>query len=97
MPGPEQSPGTDLLSWLLAPAGLVLVGAGVSISTDAALRRAAGASARRWVAQGTLGLVVLNSGLSVFGDSVRRRADGRRVGPSAPPGRGRARPAGRTG
>lgn len=60
--------------WLLAPLGLVLVGAGLSISIDAALRRTAGAGRGRWVGQGTVGLVVLNSGLSVFGDAVRRRA-----------------------
>ncbi|MFC5379203.1 hypothetical protein [Aquipuribacter nitratireducens] len=58
----------------LAPLGLVLVGAGVSVAVDAAARRAAGAATRRWVGQGTAGLVLLNSGLSVFGDAVRRRA-----------------------
>jgi hypothetical protein len=68
---------TDLLGWVMAPLGLVLVGAGLSIAVDAAARRAAGASPRRWVGQGTAGLVVLNSGMSVFGDSVRRRAVGR--------------------
>jgi hypothetical protein len=67
--------GRDLLGWALAPVGLVLVGAGLSVSIDAALRRAAGAGTRRWVGQGTIGLVVLNSGLSVFGDAVRRRAE----------------------
>lgn len=89
----ERAAGTDLLGWVLAPVGLVLVGAGVSISIDAAMRRAAGAGPRRWVGQGTAGLVVLNTGMSVFGDSIRRRAVGH-VRP-APPGRGRARPPGR--
>lgn len=66
-------------AWLLAPAGLVLVGAGLSATVDAGLRRAAGAATSRWVGQGTAGLVVLNSGLAVFGDAVRRRAQqGRR-------------------
>lgn len=65
----------DLLGWVLAPVGLALVGAGLSVSIDAALRRAGGARPRRWVGQGTVGLVVLNSGLSVFGDAVRRRAE----------------------
>lgn len=68
---------TDLLDWLMAPLGLVLVGAGLSIAVDAASRRAAGAAPRRWLGQGTLGLVVLNSGLSVFGDSITRRVFGR--------------------
>lgn len=88
---------TGLLGWLLAPVGLVLVGAGVSISVDAAVRRAAGAAPRRWVGQGTAGLVVLNTGLSVFGDAVRRRSTAPTAGPVARPGRGPARPAGRTG
>jgi len=61
----------------MAPVGLALVGAGLSIAVDAAARRADGAAPRRWVGQGTVGLVVLNSGMSVFGDSVRRRAVGR--------------------
>lgn len=73
--GGDQPPPADLLGRALAPVGLVLVGAGLSVSVDAALRRAAGASRGRWVGQGTLGLVVLNSGLSVFGDAVRRRAE----------------------
>lgn len=64
----------DLLGWVLAPVGLALVGAGLSVSIDAAVRRSGGAGARRWVGQGTVGLVVLNTGLSVFGDAVRRRS-----------------------
>lgn len=64
----------DLLGWLLAPLGLVLVGAGLSVTMDAALRRAAGAGTRRWFGQGTLGLTLVGSGLSVFGDAVRRRS-----------------------
>jgi hypothetical protein len=74
MSAPHRSADRDPLGWVMAPAGLVLVGAGLSVSIDAAVRRAAGAAPRRWVGQGTLGLVVLNSGLSVFGDAVRRRA-----------------------
>lgn len=71
---PPDAPGTDLTGRLLAPVGLVLVGAGLSVAVDAAVRRAGGASRRRWVGQGTGGLVLLNTGLSVFGDAVRRRA-----------------------
>lgn len=70
----NRSPGSR---WVLAPLGLLLVGAGLSVSIDAGLRRAAGAPRRRWVAQGTVGLVTLNSGLSVFGDAVARAASAR--------------------
>ena len=65
-PGPAEQ--------LLAPAGLVLVGAGLSVAMDAATRRAAGGRTVGWLARGTAGLVLVGSGLSVFGDAVRRRA-----------------------
>ena len=56
----------------LAPTGLLLVGAGVSVAIHA------GARMQRdepdWVVEGTLGLILLNAGLSVFGEAVKRRA-----------------------
>ncbi|HEX8496279.1 MAG TPA: hypothetical protein VF661_03715, partial [Actinomycetales bacterium] len=58
----------------LAPSGLLLVGAGACVISDASTRRAAGASVAGWAAEGTLGLVLLNAGLSVFGEAVKRRA-----------------------
>ncbi|MEZ0491430.1 hypothetical protein AB2L28_04190 [Kineococcus sp. TBRC 1896] len=62
----------DYTVWkVYAPAGLLLVGAGVCVVTDAAVRRA---RRGRWVARGTVGLVALNAGLSVFGEAVKRRA-----------------------
>ncbi len=64
-------PGPD---GLLAPVGLVLVGAGLSVAMDAATRRASGGRPAVWIARGTAGLVLVGSGLSVFGDAVRRRA-----------------------
>ncbi|MCU0433964.1 MAG: hypothetical protein MUC87_10960 [Bacteroidia bacterium] len=51
----------------LAPAGLVLIGAGLSMAIDAGFVRAAGGS---WLLYGTLALVVLNSGISIFGRAV---------------------------
>lgn len=58
----------------LAPSGLLLVGAGVCVVSDASSRRGSGASAARWVGEGTVGLVLLNAGLSLFGEAVKRRA-----------------------
>jgi predicted kinase len=65
----------DLRAWkVLAPAGLLAVGAGVSVVSDAAGRRGRRAPALQWFAEGTVGLVLLNGGLSLFGEAVKRRA-----------------------
>ena len=65
----------DYRAWkTLAPAGLLLVGLGVSVVTDAAVRRHDGAGLARWGGEGTLGLLALNGGLSLFGEAVKRRA-----------------------
>ncbi|WP_432544473.1 hypothetical protein [Kineococcus sp. SYSU DK002] len=65
----------DLTAWkTLAPAGLLLVGAGLSTALDASNRRAAGSPVLRWSGQGTAGLVLLNAGLCLFGEAVKRRA-----------------------
>jgi hypothetical protein len=56
------------ITWLLfAIGGLILIGAGVSITGEAIIRKAA---EEPWFLLGTLGLVVLNSGVSVFGQAV---------------------------
>ena len=52
-------------------AGLALVGAGISIASDAGARRAKG---ERWFGRGTFGLCLLGAGLSVFGEAVAARA-----------------------
>ncbi len=57
--------------FVLAPIGLILTGAGLSIAIDANGKKTRG---EPWFAQGTLGLVCFNAGLSIFGDAVRRRA-----------------------
>lgn len=65
----------DYRAWkTLAPSGLLLVGLGVSVVADAAVRRGGGVRFATWGAEGTLGLVALNSGLSLFGEAVKRRA-----------------------
>ncbi len=78
----------------LAPVGLLLVGAGVSVAVDAAVRRHDGAATRRWAGQGAAGLALVNSGLSLVGDAVRRRtlalSERSRAGVD-PPGRGTSR------
>jgi hypothetical protein len=51
----------------LAPFGLCLIGAGVSMAVDAGFVKSAGGS---WFLYGTLALIVLNSGVCVFGRAV---------------------------
>lgn len=55
---------------ILAPLGLVLVGAGLSMAIDAGMQRMQGAETLNWVIYGTFALVVFNSGLCVFGQAV---------------------------
>lgn len=64
-PGPERA---------LAPVGLVLVGAGLTVAMDASARRTRARRVLGWVLEGTVGLLLVGSGLSVFGDAVRRTA-----------------------
>ena len=65
----------DYPTWqVLAPSGLLLVGAGLSAAIDAGVRRGTGGRAAGWVPEGTLGLVLLNGGLCLFGEAVKRRA-----------------------
>jgi len=57
--------------WLiLAPLGLVLTGAGLCLTAEAAILKYSGASSAEWILAGTGALVVFNSGLSVFGSAV---------------------------
>ncbi|MFP4643328.1 MAG: hypothetical protein ACLFM0_03115 [Spirochaetales bacterium] len=59
------------LKWLVfAIGGLILIGAGVSITGQAIIVKSQAESAGEWFAMGTAGLVVLNSGVSVFGQSI---------------------------
>ncbi len=61
--------------WLIkAPLGLTLIGLGVSLTGESAIRKGQRRPGARWFWLGTLGLVVLNSGVSLFGDAVKARA-----------------------
>ena len=59
------------LRWLVfSIGGLILIGAGVSITGEAIIRKGSSAP---WFDLGTLGLVVLNSGVSFVGQGVIHR------------------------
>jgi hypothetical protein len=58
---------------LLAPSGLILIGAGACLISWASTLKAKGASPTKWVAAGTGALTVFNAGVSVFGQSVIER------------------------
>lgn len=69
------TPQDDHRAWrVLAPAGLLLLGAGASITTDAATRRARDGWTPATLLGGTAGLLLLGAAASVFGEAVKRRA-----------------------
>ncbi len=55
----------------LAPLGLTLIGAGMSITGEAIILKSEAVTWWKWVLSGTLGLIVLNSGISIFGEAVK--------------------------
>lgn len=62
---------THKSKWLLlAPAGLLAVGAGACLISWASALKEKGAPAQQWVAAGTVALTVFNAGLSIFGNGV---------------------------
>ena len=65
---------THKKKWLLlAPSGLLLIGAGACLVSWAGTLKAHGAPPTKWVAAGTAALVVLNAGVSIVGQSVVER------------------------
>lgn len=65
---------THKQKWLLlAPAGLLAIGAGACLVDWAGTLKAQGRPAAKWVPAGTAALVVLNAGASLFGQSIIER------------------------
>ena len=56
---------------LLAPAGLILIGFGLSLLGDTIERKTQGGA---WFWRGTLSLSAINAGISIFGDAVKEQA-----------------------
>ncbi len=81
MAKPPQPPGQRLVNrmstrtkWLiLAPLSLLLIGAGLSVLSEAGWAKHTGAPLRQWFLWGTYGLILINGGLSLFGQAVRFR------------------------
>jgi hypothetical protein len=60
--------------WLVqAPIGLVIIGFGASLISEAAMLKYSGAPTWDWVSYGTIALIVFNSGISVFGGAILHR------------------------
>lgn len=57
----------------LAPRGLLLIGAGLSLIGQATILKARKRPSLGWIVLGSLGLAVLNAGVSVFGESIKHR------------------------
>jgi len=55
----------------LAPLGLTLIGAGMSITGEAIILKSEAVEWWKWVLSGTLGLTILNSGIAIFGEAVK--------------------------
>ena len=73
---------------LLAPSGLVLIGAGACLVTWAGTLKTQRPPGR-WVAAGTAALAVLNAGVSLVGQSVVEKVlHELREGPATPAGKG---------
>ena len=65
---------THKMKWLLlAPSGLLAIGAGASMVSWAGGLKNQGVPPSQWVLAGTAALVVLNAGVSIFGQSVIER------------------------
>lgn len=62
---------THKKKWLLlAPGGLMTIGAGACLVDWAGQLKAQGGPPSKWIVAGTAALVVLNAGVSIFGQSV---------------------------
>jgi hypothetical protein len=60
--------------WLiLAPLGLVLIGYGLCVFSEAGNLKHTGSPTVEWVLLGTYSLVLINGGLSIFGQAIRYR------------------------
>lgn len=65
---------THKKKWLLlAPGGLMTIGAGACLVDWAGTLKTQGAPPAKWIVAGTAALVVLNAGVSLFGQSVVER------------------------
>jgi hypothetical protein len=57
--------------WLVfSISGLLLLGAGLSMSIHAAMVRSNTISSYQWIVLGTLGLIIFNSGICLFGQAI---------------------------
>lgn len=65
---------THKKKWLLlAPGGLVTIGAGACLVNWAGHLKEKGAPPAKWVVAGTAALAVFNAGISIFGQSIIER------------------------
>ena len=89
MPAASKPPGRQLVKrmstrtkWLLlAPVGLLLIGYGLCVFSEAAHLKHTGEPFQRWFLLGTYSLIVINAGISLFGQAIifRVRIETRRT------------------
>lgn len=62
---------SDRTKWLiLAPLGLVLIGYGLCVFSEAGNLKHTGSPTVEWVLLGTYSLILINGGLSLFGQAI---------------------------
>jgi hypothetical protein len=74
----RKPPGRKLLKnislrtkWLICSiGGLLLIGYGLSVFSEAGHLKHTGADTQKWVLLGTYSLVIINAGISIFGQGV---------------------------
>ena len=57
----------------LAPRGLILIGAGLSVIGQAIIVKSKGKGFLRWFIYGLIGLSLFNAGIALFGEAVKNR------------------------
>ncbi|WP_226389123.1 hypothetical protein [Penaeicola halotolerans] len=59
--------------WIASVVGLLLIGAGISIITEASNLKFEKVSTLTWFAWGTWGLITFNTGIAIFGKAISYR------------------------
>ncbi len=69
----KKSPSAKYQKWKwMAPLGLILIGAGLSLTGEGIIMKYENPDSWQWIGMGTLALVVFNSGIAIVSEAVKR-------------------------